>query len=717
MPVSEAMRLTCALLRPDTAAAAVEALRGATGRAEIEGLVELIHANRGGRETTAAIAALEDCDASIVVDALRAALDSPHATVRLVAAQALRRRRATHDGPLAPAVVAALAAVLRRDGSWPVRRATLEALADAPGPDRWRVLDAADDPHWRVRHALLNVLLQWAETVAVRGEIEERLAGRPDDSRTIGVREYLRYRWTDRVPATIPEPAVDPARECPFWDWDPAVLLRNLDRMGKQGRRAAIDAMPFLLGHADERARGVAAETLEAWGEARHLSRALTVLDDPRTGAAEAVEKLFAELDLDRMEEVAEILAQSTVVTPAQRTWLTSQAGEVRASDEDASAWAHSRLKGVAADPDLHLRLAAAARLVQQTEPWAVELLTRLRADPHPHVRAAALTPSDAAALVADPSRETSWHVLAKAARMAKVPLWKLEPQPPWRPQRPPAAPAEPLTLPRSTTPHVRLLGPERLPVCPLGVSGHYGLPVEGFVRAFEAGVNLVFWEPNYRTLTEFVGRLSAADRTDVHVVAGTFEADGERVRRDAERALRALKLERLSLFLIFWVQSWARIPDDVREALERLKAAGKVAAFGLSTHNRPLALEAMAAGWNPVMVRHSAAHRGAEQHIFPNAAAGDVSLLTFNSTCYGRLLEPRGGLPPVRPSDCYRYTLMQPAVRCYWTAPATLEELAENLDVLRDPTLPPDRLRLLLAQGDLLYREETTFRRLVRGL
>jgi aryl-alcohol dehydrogenase-like predicted oxidoreductase len=252
--------------------------------------------------------------------------------------------------------------------------------------------------------------------------------------------------------------------------------------------------------------------------------------------------------------------------------------------------------------------------------------------------------------------------------------------------------------------------------VAPLGLSGHYGLPVEGFARAAEAGVNLFFWEPSYQTLTEFLTRLGGA-RNALHLVAGTFEADGQRVRRDAERALRATKVERLALFLLFWVRSWARVTPDVREALERLKAEGKVSAFGLSTHSRSLAVEALEAGWVPVMVRHSAAHRGAEERILPRAAALGVGLLTFNNTCYGRLLQARGGAPPPQPADCYRYTLAQPGVTACLSAPATLEQLDENLQALRDPELPEDRRRSLLAQGERVYEEDTTFRKLVRAL
>ena len=247
--------------------------------------------------------------------------------------------------------------------------------------------------------------------------------------------------------------------------------------------------------------------------------------------------------------------------------------------------------------------------------------------------------------------------------------------------------------------------------VSPLGVSGHYGLPVEGFVRAAEQGVNLFFWEPNYATLTRFVTRLSPADRRGIHVLAGTFEADPAKIRKDVERALRNLKLERLSVFLIFWTQSWQRVTPDVREVLERLKADGLVQVFGLSTHNRGIARDAILEGWNPVMVRHSAAHRKAESEVFPHARKRGTSILTFNNTCYGRLLHAS-----FRPSDCFRYTLNTPGVSACFTAPSTVEYLEENLDALRNPELADDVREKLLKRGEWMYREDSVFRKTVRA-
>ena len=81
--------------------------------------------------------------------------------------------------------------------------------------------------------------------------------------------------------------------------------------------------------------------------------------------------------------------------------------------------------------------------------------------------------------------------------------------------------------------------------------------------------MNWLFWEPNYTTLTEFSTRLSPAHRRQFHMVAGTFEAEGKRVRADVERALRTLKVEQLGLFLVFWVQSWDRMTDELQTTVE----------------------------------------------------------------------------------------------------------------------------------------------------
>jgi HEAT repeat protein len=694
--------VTNALRRPDTTLAAVERLRGATGRAEVEGLVELLLEPPNARTATAVIEALPAGAAPLVVDALLAALDSPHTSVRLLALQSLHERKAF-------AGLDALERRLREDGAWLVRRAAVRALADSP--ERWRILAAADDPHWRVRHALIQALFAWGDSPESQREIDARLAALPPYPRVHGVRAYLYYRWRDDITlAAEPHDNAHPLEAQPLWDWDVAVLARNIERLTPAERRGQLDVMPQLLAHADERVRTLAADALLRWGESRHLAEALALLDEPRLGAGETLANLLERLDLDRSEDVARCIVALPTPTPKQHAWALKQLDESAAPPEEPGP-----PDVLARHRDPRVRASAAELLTKRDDAAAAALLRELQADHHPHVRAAALTLERAAELIAEPTRETSWHVLAKAARLMKTPLWNIEPQTPWRPEERPRPAAEPLRLTHPAPPNARRLRPDKWLVSPMGVSGHYGLPVEGFAHAYQAGVNLMFWEPNYQTMTDFFGRLPAADRGAIHVIAGTFEADGDRVRRDAERVLRVLKIERIALFLMFWVQSWKRIPPDVRAALERLQASGKVARYSLSTHNRALAVEAMEAGWNPVMVRHSAAHRGAEQHIFPRAAELGTSLITFNNTCYARLLRPQDDAPPSA-SDFYRYTLSHPAVTVCLTAPATLEQLEQNLSAMYDPQLPEERRRRLHAYGDAVYGEDTIFRKLVRS-
>ncbi len=801
MSEEDLRRITHALLRPQSALAAVAALRGRSDRAAVEGLVELIYRTRTAAEAVAAIHALEASTDRIVFDALGAALDSPHASVRLAAVQDLQRRRAT-------GISSRLGRVLCTDESWLVRRTALNLLTTEPGPQRWRVLDGANDPHWRVRHALIRVLLAWGESKVQQREIDQYLAPLRPEARIQGLRAYLSYRWTGCAPETAPVPnGPDASRFCSFWDWDAAVLLRNLERLGEKGRRQALGVMPFLLQHTDERIRSLAGKTLRDWGAIKDLVPVAGLLAEPRQEGFACAVKLLGELDEDRKEELARTLLHSEEATPAQLAWALDQVGHALPVEEEqdlltqlvqnlaqkpplvrgalarllgrwpspaandsllamladhdsavqgkalrglnqkpesridpglllsllASTNPEVRVEAVTAavrqgsttdwlgplaeDPEVRVRVRLAEVLAVREEAWALELVARLQADPHPHVRASTLTPHRSAELLQQPSRETSWHVLATAGRLARVPLWKLEPALPWRPA-PSARPSLQLLQPRAgVPPQTRLLGPNRLEVAPLGISGHYGLPVQGFVRAYEAGVNLMFWEPNYRTMTEFFARLSPADRGSIHLVAGTFEADGEGVQRDAERLLQMLKVEQIAIFLLFWVQSWHRVTPDVREALEQLQAQGKIGTFGLSTHSRPLAVEAIDAGWDPVMVRHSAAHRGAEESVFPRAAQRETSLITFSNTCYGRLLEPHKGMMPPRAGDCYRYTLLQPGVRACLSAPATLPQLEETLAALRDPDLPEERRNYLRSFGDRLYEEETMFRKWVRFL
>ncbi|MCE9568284.1 MAG: HEAT repeat domain-containing protein [Planctomycetes bacterium] len=703
VPSDHPLARTFALLDPDFAPAAAATLQGTTDPVAIDGLVELLLDQRAtAAACSTALRSLEHDTGPLVSDAVVRALDNQYPTIRIQAAAEVVRRG------LFDLAANSLDQHIRTDPFWQVRRAAVNALGADPTYRRWLVMFAATDPHWRVRYALAHVLVGWGYDETERATVLELLP--ETHSRVVRLRDYLAFRWTGDLP---PErPSENPAEWCPFWDWDPAVLSRQLGELGNAGRRESLHILTRLVNHADERVRAWVIQALRDDGDVTHWADALARLGDPREDTAPPQADLVKGLELDRLEAVARFILSQASPEPAALSWALRQLDESFPAEEVQTDL--ERLGVQTKTPPQPLPQGERGFKPGSSEPlspwgrgWGGVVLAN-----HPHSRAASLTPERARELIENPTLETSWFVLGHAAKMCRVPVWKLAPETEWKPPAEPREPATSLALPLITLVRPRRLGPGGPFVSPLGLSGHYGLPVEGFARATEAGVNLFFWEPNYATLTRFVTRLSPADRQQIHLLAGTFEAEPTKIRKDVERALRNLKLDRLSVFLIFWTQSWQRITPDVRDVLERLKSEGKVQVFGLSTHSRPLAAEAIREGWNPVMVRHSAAHRKAETEVFPLAIERGTSILTFNNTCYGRLLDDG----QFRPSDCFRFTLNTPGVSACFTAPSTLEYLDENLDALRNPELADDVRERLLKRGEWMYREDTVFRKTVRA-
>jgi hypothetical protein len=114
-------------------------------------------------------------------------------------------------------------------------------------------------------------------------------------------------------------------------------------------------------------------------------------------------------------------------------------------------------------------------------------------------------------------------------------------------------------------------------------------------------------------------------------------------------------------------------------------------------------------------MVRHSAAHPGAEEQLFARAAATATGVLGFSATSYARLLAPNAsGVEAPSAAECYRYTLSQGASACI-SAPRGARELYANLDVLEAPALDERRVERLRAHGRVVREESLDFGRHIR--
>lgn len=297
-----------------------------------------------------------------------------------------------------------------------------------------------------------------------------------------------------------------------------------------------------------------------------------------------------------------------------------------------------------------------------------------------------------------------------------------------------------------------RTLGRTGIRVSPLGISGAYDPPLSALHRAHQAGVNLFFWEPGYLKLTRFLRRqcrLGAKSRSELVIVAGSFEGDRIGIERDVARALRRLRTGYLDVLLLLWVRSPERLSAEALDCLRDLKRRGVIRSFGFSTHQRDLAETAAQSGdWDVLMLRHSAAHPGAEDRLLPLCAEKKIGVITFSALSYGRLLRPQPTVSEVRVSefglgsalpegteaapdsgwmsgeqigplptavDCYRYSLSQTGVTACWSAPRSHSELAENLAVLSADPLPAADRERLRRQGQLVHAEDRRFRAFLR--
>lgn len=269
-----------------------------------------------------------------------------------------------------------------------------------------------------------------------------------------------------------------------------------------------------------------------------------------------------------------------------------------------------------------------------------------------------------------------------------------------------------------------RVLGRTGIAVSPLGLSGAYDPPKAAMRQALRDGVNLVFWEPRYvglarflrRGFAEHAARGGGIDRKNIVIAAGSFEGDRHGIERDLAQALRRLGTHHIDLFLLLWVRSEERLSDEVRQCLRDLKAQGRIRACGFSTHHRELAERAIDVSeservFDVLMLRHSAAHPGAEDRLLPLCREREVGVITFSTLCYGRLLRTASA------SECYRYSLEQPGVSACWSAPRSSRELRENLDVLPSLATPlaDETISRLRTFGKQVREEDRRFSALLR--
>jgi len=258
-----------------------------------------------------------------------------------------------------------------------------------------------------------------------------------------------------------------------------------------------------------------------------------------------------------------------------------------------------------------------------------------------------------------------------------------------------------------------RLLGRTGLEVGRLGISSSYGVPGDALERAFERGVNYIYWGSR-RTASfgEGLKRLGPQRDRFVLVIQSYTRAAGL-MAWSLERALRALRFDHADVLLLgMWNKP---VAPKILDAARQLKQRGLVRFLAVSTHQRSLVPQIAAAhDFDIVHFRYNAAHPGAEKDIFPHLpAANRPGLVSFTATSWGQLLGKSGlsgffmGAHPLpkderapTATDCYRYVLSRPEVDVCLTGPANAAQMDDALEALRRGPMSEEELAWMRRVG-----------------
>jgi aryl-alcohol dehydrogenase-like predicted oxidoreductase len=244
-------------------------------------------------------------------------------------------------------------------------------------------------------------------------------------------------------------------------------------------------------------------------------------------------------------------------------------------------------------------------------------------------------------------------------------------------------------------------------------------VPGEAVERAFERGVNYIYW--GSRRTDPFGAALKRlqSQRDRFVLVIQSYMRVARLLGWSLERALRALNFDHADILLLgMWNKP---VAPRILDAARRLKERGLARYLAVSTHKRALVpLLADGRDFDVVHFRYNAAHPGAEKDIFPHlpaanwpAWAGRPGLVSFTATSWGQLLGkpslqgffngghrlPKNERVPTA-TDCYRYVLTRPEVDVCLSGPADAAQMEQALEALRLGPMTEDELAWMRRVG-----------------
>lgn len=241
-----------------------------------------------------------------------------------------------------------------------------------------------------------------------------------------------------------------------------------------------------------------------------------------------------------------------------------------------------------------------------------------------------------------------------------------------------------------------------------LGMAGGYGVPAAAVERAFERGVNYLYWgsirrDPFAQALRNLNGR-----REQFVLVVQSYSRVAGLVGWSLERALRKVAMDYADVLLLgLWNH---QPPDKILDAARALRQRGLVRHIAVSTHHRPLVPQLVAHPDLDVFhVRYNAAHPGAEREIFPLLAANGSrpGMVAFTATSWRQLLKPQntpaGDRTPTA-LDCYRFVLSNAAIDVCMTGPSSAAHVEDAIKALELGPMTAEELAWMRRVGQSVH-------------
>lgn len=265
-------------------------------------------------------------------------------------------------------------------------------------------------------------------------------------------------------------------------------------------------------------------------------------------------------------------------------------------------------------------------------------------------------------------------------------------------------------------------------PVCRLGLAsyGQTAITPGDVLAAVERNVNFLNWQGLAEGPIEgdaFPAAIaSLGARRESVVVCAQFGARSESdARAELRSVLAALGTDHIDVLTLYYVEredEWREIvaPGGVFGYLQDAKRDGVVRRIGFTSHQRTLAARMAESGLiDAVMIRYNAAHRGAEEEVFPATQRLGLPVIAYTALRWGALLRPTPDDPPgfsvPMAPDWYRFVLQHPAVAVTLCAPQSRAELDEDLRVLEAVgPLPRETYSALAEHGQRVRRHAGRF-------